>query len=303
MHLRSLRERIIQTLFYEAGGLLLVTPAYGWITGHTSAESLKTLVAVSIATMTWAALHNTFFDYFEACFTQRVASERPHVWRAVHACSSEASSIIVTTPVIMIVGGYGLWDALLIDIGLTLAYAAYGYLYHVGFDFLRPMHEAPAVLAFADQPALPQARASRSQPDVPHSAHIMIDGYGAPAHVLSDETYLRQLLQRLPRRLGYSAVPIAQVFQSAPHTVGLAGLAASPDCFLSIRAFPAHGFVTLDIYARDEPVDRNHIAFVMREVLQVRRVDVFVQQRGLRFAVRQTETVAPTERVMQMRAA
>jgi uncharacterized membrane protein len=139
MILRSTRERCLQTLLYEAGGLVVVLPLYAVITGHTVADSLLLLVAVSIACMTWAAVHNTMFDSVECRLTARVASDRPQRWRLVHAFSHEVSSIVVTNPVIMLVAGVGFWEALLIDIGLTLAYTVYAYFFHLGFDALRPV--------------------------------------------------------------------------------------------------------------------------------------------------------------------
>ncbi len=57
--IRSLRERVLQTLSFEAGGLLLITPLYGWVAGAALGESLTLLVAVSIVVMAWSAVFNT----------------------------------------------------------------------------------------------------------------------------------------------------------------------------------------------------------------------------------------------------
>jgi uncharacterized membrane protein len=139
MRIRSARERALQTLWYEFGGLAVITPLYGLATGHTGGSSLVLLAAVALACMVWAAVHNTVFDWIDLQLTGRVASDRPQHLRMVHAASHEVSSIIVSTPVIMLIGGYGLWAALLIDIGLTLAYTAYAYVFHIVYDRLRPV--------------------------------------------------------------------------------------------------------------------------------------------------------------------
>ena len=39
----------------------------------------------------------------------------------------------------MIVGGHGFWEAVAVDIGLTLFYTAYAYVFHMVFDRLRPV--------------------------------------------------------------------------------------------------------------------------------------------------------------------
>ncbi len=137
--LRSARERLLQTLLFEAGGLLLVTPMVGWLTGARAGESLALLAALSVAVMAWAALYNTLFDQLEARLAGRAASDRPHRLRVLHALGLEVSSVLVTWPVIVWLAGLGWWQALAVDIGLGLVYAVYGYVYHRLFDRLRPV--------------------------------------------------------------------------------------------------------------------------------------------------------------------
>jgi len=88
--IRSLRERIVQTLAFEAGGLLLITPLYGWVAGAQLRESLALLMAVSVVVMAWSAVFNTAFDTAEHHLTGRVASDRPARWRTVHALAHRA---------------------------------------------------------------------------------------------------------------------------------------------------------------------------------------------------------------------
>jgi uncharacterized membrane protein len=57
----------------------------------------------------------------------------------VHAVLHEATAIVVTCPVIFAMTPLGWADALLADLGLTLVYAAYAYVFHLGFDRLRPV--------------------------------------------------------------------------------------------------------------------------------------------------------------------
>lgn len=137
--LRNARERLLQTLLFEAGGLLLVTPLVAWVTGVRAGESLVLLVALSVAVMVWAAIYNTVFDGLEARLAGRVASARPHRLRVVHAIGLEVSSVLVTCPIIVWITELGWWQALAVDIALSLVYAAYGYAYHWAFDRWRPV--------------------------------------------------------------------------------------------------------------------------------------------------------------------
>lgn len=139
MALRSLRERIYQTLAYEFFGLVLIAPILSVTIGLSGGESLLLLVWVALACMVWSPIHNTVFDVAEWSFAHRIASDRPQGWRMVHAVSHEATSVVVTTPLIMMISGMGFLDALALDLGLTVAYTAYAYMFHMIYDLLRPV--------------------------------------------------------------------------------------------------------------------------------------------------------------------
>ena len=162
MTLRTVRERIIQTLSYEAGGFLLAAPLYGLIVGHDASSSSLVVIAVALACMAWSPLHNTLFDLVDLRLTGRVASERPHSLRFVHALSHEITSIVVTTPIIMLMGGHSLVHALLVDIGLTLLYSCYAYFFHIAYDWLRPV--AVVVAARPAERREPRIVATRTMP-------------------------------------------------------------------------------------------------------------------------------------------
>ena len=137
--LRSWRDRIHQTLCFEAGGLLLVSPLFAWASGAGLAPSIQLLLALSVLVTAWTALYNTAFDRLEWRCCGRVASDRPHALRVAHALALEASAVAVSCPAIVALTGLGWTAALAADLGLTLAYAAYGYGFHALYDRLRPV--------------------------------------------------------------------------------------------------------------------------------------------------------------------
>ena len=136
---RNARERLLQTMLFETGGLLLITPLLAWVTGAQAGESLALLVVLSAAIMSWSALYNTVFDHAEARWALRTASARPHRLRLLHAMGLEVSSALLTCPIIVWMTGLGWWQAMAADIALSLVYATYGYLYHLAFDHWRPV--------------------------------------------------------------------------------------------------------------------------------------------------------------------
>ncbi len=143
MALRTARERVYQTLAYEAGGLLIAAPLFGLIFGRDAGESFALLMTLSIVVMIWAPVYNTIFDLVEFERTRRAASDRPQGLRAAHALWLEITATAVTLPIVMAMGGHGFWQALTIDLGLTLLYAAYAYFFHIVYDRLRPVSPSP----------------------------------------------------------------------------------------------------------------------------------------------------------------
>ncbi len=155
MSLRSPRERLLQTLAYEAGGLCLSIPLYLLWTGGEAGEGAVLMAALSVAVMIWSPLHNTVFDWVDWRLTGRVASRRPQRWRVVHAVTHETTTVAVTLPILVWLGGHGWWEALVIDLWLTVLYAVYAYVFHLAYDRWRPV---------AEPSALPEAAASAPFP-------------------------------------------------------------------------------------------------------------------------------------------
>lgn len=137
--LRSWRERVIQTLSYELGALLIAAPLYQWVFGVSAGESLQLLVTLSLAVVLWSPLHNTAFDWLDARWFHRAASDRRGFSRWLHAFSHEASTLVMTVPLIVWMGGHSWFEAFWLDLGLTLFYTAYAWAFHWCFDRLRPI--------------------------------------------------------------------------------------------------------------------------------------------------------------------
>ena len=139
MALRNVHERMLQTIAYELGGFSVVTPIYVFVFGGSGGQSFVVMASLSIATLIWFPLHNAAFDWFDLRLTGRLASDRPNRLRLLHALSHEVSVCLITTPLLIWLGGHGLIEAILIDLALSLAYAAYAYIFHLVYDHFRPV--------------------------------------------------------------------------------------------------------------------------------------------------------------------
>jgi len=142
--IRGARERLIQTLCFEAGGLLLVAPLYALVAGAGAGESFLLIAVLALVVMCWSAAFNTAFDLIEHRLSGRVASSRPPRWRVLHALLHEASAVVATWPVIVALTGLSWGAALVADLGLTMVYAVYAYAFHRFYDFWRPVVEFPS---------------------------------------------------------------------------------------------------------------------------------------------------------------
>ena len=156
--LRSSRERVIQTLSYEIGSVLVAAPVYQWVFGVSAGESLQLLLTLSVAVMLWLPVYSSVFDWLDARWFRRVASDRRGTSRCVHAFCYELSTLIVTVPLIVWMGEYTWLEALLLDLGLTVFYTAYAWFFDWGFDRLRPVRQPPGV------PGPPARRSARPLP-------------------------------------------------------------------------------------------------------------------------------------------
>lgn len=137
--MRTLRERIVQTLWFEGLGLAIISLPFAHFSGATAGDSLVLLATLSLVVMLWAGLYNTAFDGVEHRLASRVASERPPRWRVLHALGLEASALIATWPLVVALTDLTWHVAFIAEIGLTLAYAAYGYCFFWAFDRVRPV--------------------------------------------------------------------------------------------------------------------------------------------------------------------
>lgn len=139
MALRSARERIIQTLTFELIGVALVSPLYVGLVGAPVADSILLITLLSVVILVWSPLHNVVFDFCELRFANRLASDRPHRVRVFHALSHEITAVMITCPLMIVVGGHSLMQALSLNVGLTLFYSGYAYVFHLAYDKLRPV--------------------------------------------------------------------------------------------------------------------------------------------------------------------
>ena len=137
--LRTPLDRARQVLFFELGGLALITPPFVWLSGVSVMDSLGLLAIIALIAALWNALYNTCFDWVEGRLTGRTADYRPYALRIAHALGFEGGLVLVSLPIVMVWTGMGWLEALLADVGLAIAYALYAFVFNIGYDRVFPI--------------------------------------------------------------------------------------------------------------------------------------------------------------------
>jgi uncharacterized membrane protein len=143
--LRSLPDRLRQILSYEIGGVCLISPLFAAVSGASSRQSAGLLGVLALVMAAWNGACTTAFDWAERAIIGRAADDRPLFLRAAQAVMLELGGVVATTPVIAAWTTVTWRAALLEDVGLTLAYAAYAFGFGIGYDSLFPIDSEWAV--------------------------------------------------------------------------------------------------------------------------------------------------------------
>lgn len=132
----SQAERIFQAILYEILAILL---SFGLIHFFPSDQPppsgrvLLVFAGISVIAMLWSYVYNLVFDKI---FTGEKLA-RPLSLRVLHIVVFELGLLCVTLPMLMWLLQIGIWQALMMDIGLTLLIMGYGVVFYWMYDWVR----------------------------------------------------------------------------------------------------------------------------------------------------------------------
>ena len=136
--MRSLTDRIRHMISFEVIALLLATTLGSWVTG-SSMEKIGMLgVMFSGLAMGWNFAFNWMFDYWE--MKSRPGQKRTIGLRVIHASLFEL--VLVTVGVFMTAWwlNIGYLEALILDIGFSLFFLVYAFVFNWIYDLVFPIH-------------------------------------------------------------------------------------------------------------------------------------------------------------------
>ena len=131
--MQGLRRRIVHTLVFELIAIALVTLAFMLLVQADAQRSSLLAALCSGVAMAWNMAYNSLFERWEA---RQVDRGRSLLRRAAHAIGFEGGLVLLLVPVIAWWLGIGLWQALVLDIGLSVFFLFYAFAFNWGFDHL-----------------------------------------------------------------------------------------------------------------------------------------------------------------------
>lgn len=124
------KRRLIHAMSYEGILLLIVTFGLSRLFDLPTELTGTLAVLMAIVAMFWNMLFNHFFEKLEHAFQLK----RGLGLRVLHALGFEGGLLVVSVPMIAYIMQLGLWNAFLLDIGLTLCILVYTFIFQWCFD-------------------------------------------------------------------------------------------------------------------------------------------------------------------------
>jgi S-adenosylmethionine decarboxylase len=117
--------------------------------------------------------------------------------------------------------------------------------------------------------------------------HLMVDGYGAPKHLLKDNEALASMLSDIPLQMGMHTISEPLVVEVGPKNRkdpgGLSGFVLIAESHISFHTFPERGFVTIDVYTCQNELNAEKLITLFKEAFQLQELDSYVQKRGIKY--------------------
>ncbi len=126
-------ERIFHMVLFEVLLLVLTTVIVVFFTDYQPMNVAGVAIALSLIAMVWNFVYNLFFDKI---FTEE-KTNRSFLLRAMHAVFFEFGLLFFSLPLIAWTLKVSLWEAFIIDIGLTILVVIYTLIFNWVYDHAR----------------------------------------------------------------------------------------------------------------------------------------------------------------------
>lgn len=136
--MRTSSDRLRHTLLFELFGLALCTPLASWILDKSLVQIGALSIALSLIAMCVNYNYNLIFDMVLVRIGRPV-NKRPVWLRMFHAILFETCLIIISIPLVAWWLDMTLLVAFITDIGFTLFFLIYAFIFNWTYDVVYPM--------------------------------------------------------------------------------------------------------------------------------------------------------------------
>jgi len=126
-------ERIFHAVLFEVLAVTLAIVVLSTFTTHDTGVLSGTMIAVATIAMAWNFIYNWGFDQI----VTGDKTKRTLALRVAHTLLFQAGLLIATIPVISLLLNIDLWQALIMDIGVTICITIYAFIYNLTYDHVR----------------------------------------------------------------------------------------------------------------------------------------------------------------------
>jgi uncharacterized membrane protein len=131
--MQGLKRRIVYVTVFEGLAILVTGTSFASIAGSGFNRAAVAAVLSSVIATSWNFAYNLMFERWEARQTKR---GRSVARRIAHAVGFEGGLVLMLVPMFAWLLRISLVEAFVMDIGLTVFFLVYAYLYNLGFDYL-----------------------------------------------------------------------------------------------------------------------------------------------------------------------
>ncbi|MGB4925950.1 MAG: PACE efflux transporter [Giesbergeria sp.] len=125
--MHGLRRRVVYVTVYEIIAIAVATWGLASVTGQGAAHSVVISAASSAIAVAWNLVFNTLFERWEARQSVRGRS-------VAHAIGFEGGLVLFLVPLFAWWFDIGLWQALVMDLGLLVFFLVYTFVFNWCFD-------------------------------------------------------------------------------------------------------------------------------------------------------------------------
>ena len=130
---KSVKERFFHALGFEVLAIAICAPLGAWLLGYSLGHIGLLTLMISLVAMSWNMVFNAIFDRAQ----RRLGFDRTLVARAIHAIIFEVGLLLAVVPLAAWWLDMGLWQAFVLDIGISLFFLPYAFLFNWTYDHVR----------------------------------------------------------------------------------------------------------------------------------------------------------------------